>query len=155
MAIMDKLNEFADAASVAMAAGTANLTNQIDTSVVRDIGNGEPLYLVISVATGIATGGSAGTIQFALVSDDTASIATNGTQTTHILTKAFATSGTAIAAGTVLACVPLPLGVAAAYERYMGVQVIVGTTTTTAGAVDAYLTPSPVGGWKAYADATN
>jgi len=47
MAILDKLNEFGDAFDITESAGTYNLTNQIDTgSVVRDLGIGEPLFLV-------------------------------------------------------------------------------------------------------------
>ena len=155
MAIFDRLTEFADAVSVAASAGTANIGNQIDTgTVVRDIGNGEPLYLVISVATGITTEDTAGTIQFKLVSDASASIATDGSASEHFATKAFVTGSTAIPVGTVLACVPLPM-VGVAYERYLGVQAVVAGATTNAGAIDAYLSMTPVGGWKAYPDATN
>lgn len=147
--IMDSRLEFADAASVAAAAGTANLTNQIDTgSVVRDLGNGEPIYLVVTVDTSIVTGGSAGTIAYQLVSDDTASIATNGTQTVHAVSKSFVTGSTATlaagtAAGAVAWVIALPQGIA--YERYLGVQAVIGTTTTTAGKVNAFLTKDLTG----------
>lgn len=154
--IFDARTEFADAVSVAAAAGTANLTNQIDTgSVVRDLGNGEEIFLVVSVDTGIVTGGSAGTIAYQLVSDDTASIATNGTQTIHATSKAFTTGASAssankTAAGDIAWIVALPQGVA--YERYLGVQYVIGTTTTTAGKVNAYLTKDKTI-WQAYPDA--
>ena len=62
MAILDKRAEFADAVSVAAAAGTALIGSQIDLGVARDIGNGEPLYLVLTCDTSIITGGAAGTI---------------------------------------------------------------------------------------------
>lgn len=156
MAILDKLTEFGDAFDITESAGTYNLTNQIDTgSVVRDLGAGEPLYLIISVATGIKVASSTGTLQFKLVSDASADIATDGSASVHFATAAFATSSTAIAAGTVLACVPLPMAGATAYERYLGVQAVVGTTAISEGAVDAYLSPTPVGGYKSYPDATN
>lgn len=154
--ILDARLEFADAVSVAAAAGTANLTNQVDTgSVVRDMGNGEEIFLVVTVDTAIITGGSAGTIAYQLVSDDTASIATNGTQTIHAISKAFVTGGTAsdanrTSAGSVAWVLALPQGVA--YERYLGVQAVVGTTTITAGKVNAFLTKDKTG-WAAYPDA--
>ena len=154
--IIDSRLEFADAVSVAAAAGTANLTNQIDLGTVsRDIANGEPMYLIVTVDTDIVTGGSAGTIAYQLVSDDTASIATNGTQTIHATSKAFVTGSTASTAnftkaGQVAWVLPLPQGVV--YERYLGVQYVIGTTTTTAGKVNAFLTHDRTI-WQAYNDA--
>jgi hypothetical protein len=155
--IMDKRTEFADAVSVVGTAGTTiNVGSQIDLSVARDIGAGQPLYLVINVDTDIITGGAAGTIAFQLVSDSTDSIATNGTQSIHFVTKAFVTDDAALNeldSGEVAAVIALPMeGVA--YERYLGVQAVIGTTDTTAGKINAFLTHD-VAKWKAYADAVN
>lgn len=153
--ILDARNEFADALSVAQSAGTFNCTNQVDTgSVVRDLGNGEEIFLVVTVDTGITTAGSAGTIAFQLVSDDTASISTS-TQTIHATSKAFVTGSTAsdankTSAGSIAWVLALPQGVA--YERYLGVQYVVGTTATNAGKINAFLTKDKAG-WAAYADA--
>lgn len=155
--ILDKRGEFADAASVAQAAGTYNLPNQIDLQEARDIGNGQPVYLVIVVSTEIITGGSAGTIEFRLVSDASASIATDGSASLHFRSQAFVTDGTdatEMRAGRTVVCMALPLEALEPYERYLGVQYVIATTTTTAGAVDAFLTLDP-NGWKAYADAQN
>lgn len=154
MAITDERNYFADAMSVAMAAGTANLTNQIDLGAAdQDVGVGDPLYAVVVATTGIITGGVAGTIQFRLVSDAQAAIDL-ATCSVHETGPSFATGATEIAAGTVLFCVALPPhGGGAAYEEFLGMQVIVGTTATTAGAVDAFLTTVPPGNWKSLADA--
>ncbi|MEK9737680.1 MAG: hypothetical protein VW239_10210, partial [Candidatus Nanopelagicales bacterium] len=82
MAIMDKLAEFCDATSVAAAAGTAVIGNQIDLSAAGiDIGRGTPpVYLVITCATSIITGGAAGTAQFELVSDSVATLDSTVTQ---------------------------------------------------------------------------
>lgn len=157
--IMDKLTEFADSVTVANTAGaTYNLTNQVDTSVVRDIGQGQPVYLVIVVdggADGIITGGTAGTITFRLVSDDSASIATNGTATQHWVSQAFVTDDAALNALNLgdKIVVALPMGLPN-YERYLGVQYTVTTTDTTAGTVSAFLTLDPTG-WKSYPDAQN
>ena len=154
MAIFDAYAEFCDAVSVAVAAGTSLIGNQIDSSVVRDLGRGKPVYLVITVDTTIATGGSAGTIQFALASDDSASIHTT-TSTRHLLTPAYVTDDSPdIDAGSVLFCGPIPDNGYAAYERYLGILLIVGTTTITAGKVNAFLTLDPVDVYKAYPQAT-
>ena len=155
---MDERTEFADATSVAAAAGTALIGDVIDTEVVRDMGMGQPVYLVITTDTEIITGGAAGTLTFKLASDAQAAIATNGSASEHFTTKAFVTDGTdandaELKAGGVIAMVALPAeGVP--YERYLGILAVTATTTTTAGAINAFLTLDPHG-WTAYADATN
>lgn len=155
--IFDARNEFCDATSLNTgAAGTYLLGNQIDLSLAGvattpgQIGAVDDVYLVISVDTGIAAG-SAGTVQFQLVSDDTASIATNGTATVHAVTAAFTTgtgTGTgALKAGTVLAIMELPK--AFNYERYLGVLQVTGTAAITAGKINAFLT-TDAAAWAAY-----
>ena len=154
--IIDERTEFADATSVAGAAGTALIGDVIDTEVVRDIGQGHPVYLVITCDTSIITGGVAGTITFALVSDDAAAIAADGSATVHFQTKAFVTDDDAaneLDAGATIAVVALPME-GAAYERYLGILATIATSTVTAGAINAFLTLDPTG-WKAYPDAVN
>lgn len=156
--ILDKKLELCDAVSVALTAGATpqNVGNIIDLDAARDIGNGEQLFLVVTVDTEIITGGSAGTIQFQLVSDSSDTIATNGSQTIHFVSNDFVTDGTdanaaELKAGKVPVCVALPVqGVP--YERYLALQVIVLTTDTTAGKINAFITKDPTG-WKAYPNA--
>ena len=146
--IMDERLEFADAVSVAAAAGTALIGDVIDlSSIGRDIGDGEPLWLVISVDTEIITGGSAGTLQFVLASDAQAAIATDGTATAHYTSRAFVTddsaaNDTAMNAGQFPVVIALPRE-GPVYERYLGILAITGTTTTTAGKINAFLTLDP------------
>lgn len=154
--ILDERLEFADAVSVAAAAGTALIGDVIDLQTARDIGSGEPLYLVITVDTSIITGGNAGTIQFILASDAQAAIATDGSASVHFTSKAFVTDDDALNdldAGAVAVAVAIPMeGVA--YERYLGILAVIATTTVTAGKINAFLTLD-VAKWKAYADAAN
>ena len=144
--ILDERNEFADAVSVAAAAGTALIGDVIDLgSISRDIGAAEHLYLVISVDTEIITGGTAGTIKFQLASDAQAAIATDGTATIHWDSGTFVTDDAAVNdsllnAGSILAQIALPMS-GREYERYLGILCTVGTTTVTAGAISAFLTP--------------
>lgn len=152
--IIDARNEFCDAVAVAGDAGTALLGNVLDLgTAARDIGNGEPLYLNITVDTEIITGGLAGTIQFFLASDAQAAIAVDGTATVHltgpsIVTDDAAVNGALANAGSVILSAPLPQGT---YERYLGVLCTIGTTTVTAGKINAFLTKDPRGN-KAYPD---
>lgn len=149
--ILDERTEFADAVALNTgAAGTYLIGDQVDVSLAGvsatpgHIGAVDDLYLVIQVDTGI-TAGSAGTVQFQLVSDDSASVATNGTATVHLTTAAFATGTgtgtTTLKAGTVLACMELPKTFS--YERYLGLLQVTGTAAITAGKINAFLTPDP------------
>jgi len=153
--ILDKRTEFADAVALNTgAAGTYLIGSQLDLSEVRDVGNGKEVYFVVTVATGIEVASSTGTVAFKLASDDSASVSTT-TSTVHYTSPEFATSTTTdtttLAAGTVLFAVPLPLE-GNAYERYLGILQVTGTTAISAGAINAFLT-FDVQKWKAYADA--
>lgn len=156
--ILDERTEFADAVSVAAAAGTALIGDVIDLEVARDIGNGRPVYLCITTDTEIITAGAAGTVKFQLVSDAQAAIAVDGTATVHIDTGTFVTDDAAansaqLNVGGVIFMGPLPLE-GPVYERYLGILAVTATTTTTAGKINAFLTLDP-GKWKAYPDAVN
>jgi len=156
---LDERTEFCDNVDVSASAGTALIGDVIDSSVVRDLGNGQPVYLVIRTGgTEIITGGSAGTLQFRLVSDSAAAIATSGDATEHFRTDTFVTDDSAansdlFNAGGLIFMGAIPLE-GPAYERYVGILAVTATTTTTAGTVNAFLTLDP-GGWTSYADATN
>jgi len=157
--IMDKRVEFADAVSVAAGAGTALIGDQIPLgSVHRDIGQGQDIYLVITVDTEIITGGLAGTIKFQLVSDAAAAIATDGSATVHWDSGTFVTYDAAandskLNAGSILACVQLP-SEGKTYEAFLGILCIIATTTVTAGKINAFLTLDPTG-WQAYPQGVN
>ena len=145
--VMDSTLEFADAVSVAAAAGTALIGNVVDITAVRDLGNGQPVYFVVTVDTEIITGGSAGTIAFQLVSDAQAAIAVDGSATVHIDTGTFVTDDAAandaqMNAGSIVCCIALPLE-GKVYERYVGVLAVIATTTVTAGKINAFLTLDP------------
>jgi len=129
--------------------GTNLADNQIDMSVVRDVGQGQPMYLVIRVTTTFV--GATGTCNFRLRSDDTASIDPS-TSTAHWESGAIAVADLAEGKTFVVA---LPIE-GNAYEQYLGLQYVVATASFTAGGVDSYLTIDPpntkFGG---YADGAN
>lgn len=143
--ILDERLEFADAAAIAL--NTTNAiapnTDVIDlgaTPTLRDLGNGEPIFLVIQVSTAFA---GAGNVTFDLVSDSTANLATS--KTTHLTTGALAY--TVYTAGkTFIYALPQE----ATYERYLGLW----ETTSgnlTGGNINAFLTKDPAR-WTAYND---
>jgi hypothetical protein len=150
MAIIDSLLEFSDAQDISQVAATYLSTNQIDMSVAREVSMGQPLYLVIQIEEAVV--GSSSTIEFRLRSDSTAAVHAT-TSTAHFTTGAIAEA--VLVAGYTIT-IPLPTnGAGAVYEQFLGVQYIVGTATTTAGTVNAYLTIDPPTSNKHYADATN
>lgn len=149
--IFDELLEFADALAINTGgAGTYFIGDVIDlqTQQIRDIGNGQPVYLVISVDTALAS--ATGTVNFQLVSDAQAAIATDGSATVHAQTGPKAQA--AVVAGTTFV-IPLPLELPK-YERYLGILQVVATAAFTAGKINAFLTLDPYG-WKAYPDGVN
>ena len=150
--ILDERNEFADATSVAAAAGTALIGDVIDLGA-DGVNQADEMFLVIQTSTEIITGGTAGTIQFFLCSDAAASLASAvvANCTTHVasailITDDSAANSTALNAGEYIYVGALPRGV---YERYLGILCTIGTTTVTAGAINAFLTPNPPS-WKAF-----
>lgn len=157
--ILDELLEFADASSVANAAGTVLLGDVIDLGgTTQDVGLGEELWLIIQTTTEIITGGVAGTIQFFLCSDALATLGGGvvASTTEHYATRALITDDAGandaeLNAGGVIAAVRLPSGT---YERYLGILVTIATTTVTAGAVNAFLTKD-YAKWVAMADGSN
>lgn len=145
MSIVDSRLEFCSAVAVTGSTGTNLIGSQIDLgSANLNIGNGEPLFLVIAVETAITVSTSTGTHAFKLVSDDSASISTT-TSTVHLTSPTYTGNQ---AKGKKLFVAALPYGV---YERYLGILDVVGTEVSTAGKVDAYLTRFPPS-WKAYPD---
>ena len=143
--ILDERTEFCDATSAILNIGNAIIGDVVDlgaTPTLRDIGNGEPLYLVIQVTTAFV--GATATIQFQLASDSTANLATS--KTVHYDTGAIAVASY-IAGFTKVVALPMEV----TYERYLGLWETVATANVTAGAINAFLTHD-VAKWAAYDD---
>jgi len=156
--ILDTFADFGEGLDCSQSAGTFLIGSQIDLgtgNTLRDIGNGEPIYLVILTDVEIITAGAAGTINWSLASDSTAAISTT-TSTVHLTTPTYVTDGTdandaELKAGGLVYAGHLPAG---DYERFLGILVTVATTTTTAGTVHAFLTKD-ISKWVAYNDSAN
>ncbi len=145
--VLDSYVEFADATAVNTGGVASYLVgNVMDLGAVsRDIGQGQPVYLVIQVETAIAS--ATGSFKFKLCSDAQAAIAVDGTQTIHLAVGPFLEG--VLTAGTLVCCVALPMGIV--YERYLGIVQETITAAATAGKINAFLTMDPTG-WRAYPD---
>ena len=148
MAIIDSLAQFGVDQDISQVTGTYLFTNQIDLGIAgRDPGNGQPVYLNIVITEAVA--GTSSTVNFRLRSDDSATIHAT-TSSAHIETGDIPEA--TLVVGFKLS-IPIPVqGVP--YERYLGLQAVVGGATTTTGKATAWLSPDPIG-WKSYADASN
>ncbi len=134
--IMDERTEFCDADVLTTTTGTNNEGDIIDTGpVARDMGAGQPIYLVVEVTTAVTSAGAA-TVRFQLVSDATSTIATDGSQTIHWQSAAIGKADL-VAGYQIVVEVPQEAPV---WERYMAVQAVVATAALTAGAINAFLT---------------
>lgn len=169
--IMDNLTEFCDAVSLAGATGTQNqgdivntlaagITNQLLVTLDPGTGQGDEVFLVITVESATAGNGvgiiaaAPGTISFRLVSDATSTISTT-TATVHYTSRAFVTDvagSEALKEGSIAVVTKLPAD--QTYEQFLGVQTIVATANPTAGKINAFLT-TDARKWKSYADAIN
>lgn len=145
---VDKQAEFSDSQAVT---ATAISTNVMDlyagtgtsavNNVLRDIGTGQDVYLVVQVDT-TATAAGAATVTVTLESDSVVGLSTS--PTVHFTSVAFALA--AMTAGANLVVIKLPAG---SYERYLGVRYTVATGPLTAGAFSAFLT-TDAQAWRAY-----
>lgn len=125
----DKLNTFGTEQAVT---STAASTDIIDLGAVRDIGNGEPLELVILV-TESATASGAATVTFDLQTDDNSGFSSAAT-----LASSGAIGKAALTAGTEVLRIEVPFDV----ERYLRVYYTVATGPLTAGKFTAFLAHS-------------
>ncbi len=142
---LDAKNEFSDAQAVTSTAISSNVIDLGATNTLKDIGLGEPLWLVIITQTTCTDSGSDATVTFTLESAADAGL-TSG-PVVHYTTGAlaFATYATA---GTVVVAIRMP---SADYKRYVGVRYTVASGPLTAGKFDAFLTHD-IQKWKSYAD---
>jgi hypothetical protein len=145
MSILDAFCEFSDAQAVTSSA-ISNVFDSGSDNTLKNLGVGEPMWLVVLTQTTATDTSSDATLTVSLESDSTANLATSAT--VHYTTAALAFAAYATA-GTVLVCIPLPSG---QYERYAGVRYTVASGPLTAGKFDAFLTRDP-SLWQAYANA--
>lgn len=127
--ILDAQLQFSDAQAVTAAAGS---TNTIDLGAVRDIGTGQDLYIVVSVATTLTDGGSNTGTSVALEGDSTTTFTPDATQTLFSFPQA-------AEAGTVRYA-KLDPGSAPLQYRYIRLYYTPSGANLTGGAFDAFLT---------------
>lgn len=152
MALLDDRCEFADATALS----TAGAPNTVTIGDVYDLGSpgfggtpntvtypgdGTPMYLVITVDTGITAAG-AGVLNFWLATAATADVASSST--VIYASPSFTTAASAPVgqrAGDLLVCTAIPnipIG-----KRYLGIVQVTTTQAITAGKINAFLVRDP------------
>lgn len=134
---IDKELQFADGTWAPTATGDNISPNVLDTSPLggtptanggRNIGEGEDLYLVVTVKTAVTSAGAA-TVDFRLRTDSNA----NGTTSPVDLVSSGAIAKASLTAGTQIK-LRLP---SATYKKFIMVDANIGTAVLTAGAFEA------------------
>jgi hypothetical protein len=138
-AIIDSTLQFCNATALSTAAtGLALVGNVIDLTVARNVGNGRPLFLVITVTTAPTSAGAA-PVQFILASGAVAAVPVDGSATQHYASAAIPKATLVVGYQLI---VPLPLELPA-YQEFLAIQQNVGTAALTAGAITAELVLDP------------
>lgn len=122
----DKLNTFGTDQAVTT---TTASTDIVDLGAARDMGNGEPLELVVLVTETVTAAGAA-TVTFTLETDDNA-----GFSSTFVLASSGAMAKAALTTGTEVLRVKVPLDA----ERFLRTNYTVATGPLTAGKFTAFL----------------
>lgn len=143
--LQDAQDLFSNAQAITATAVSTNIVdaNAVD-NVLKDLGTGKPMYLVLTCSeTFVSTGSS--TLTITLESDSTSDLATSATvhNTTVAIPKASLVAN--------MEPIVLVMQLAPTYERYVGVRYTVGVANFTAGKLTAALVGS-VPKYKAYAN---
>ncbi len=136
--LLDKLTTFSDQQTIAAVASTIASTYSVDVGAagtdnmgntpIQDIGR-TPVDLLVQVTETVTSAGAA-TVTFQLIHSDNADLSS----------PTILATTPAIALATLVAGYQARLGMAPGVtKRYIGVQYVIGTATTTAGKVTAGL----------------
>lgn len=137
---LDAHNQFSDEQAITAAADSTNI---IDLGINRDIGTGEPLYLVVVVDIALTDAGDDSVITVALQGDSTSTITPDGTE--DVITIPALT-----AAGKIFFARLAP-GSAPLQYQYINIKYSPSNGSLTTGSFTSFLTHD-IDKWKAYAD---
>lgn len=139
--LLDKQTQFSDAQAITASAAS---TNYIDQSVIKNLGVGEELTLVVLVTVAFTDTGSDSTVTPSLQTDDNTSFSSAAT------IRTFDTLAALSAAGTQRIYKLEPYTQAGIYERYIQLYYTVAGGNLTTGSISAFLTLNAQA-WKSYA----
>lgn len=127
--ILDAQLQFSDSQAITAAAAS---TNYVDLGAVRDIGTGEPLYIVVNVEVAFTDGGSDSTLSVYLYGDSSTTFTPDGSDLLFTIPALTAAKTTFIAR--------LDPAMAALQYRYIELYYSPNNGNLSTGTVSAYLT---------------
>ena len=140
--ITDKLATFCDGVALNTGgAGNYVLGDQIDLGAARGagfMGGVDGLFLVITVDVAADSANDTATASFSLLTDS----GSNMTTAPVVLATTAVLAVPALVKGKLVAAIALPSD-PSAYKRYLGIRQTTGVEAFTAGAINAFLTPTP------------
>ncbi|MBA7651169.1 hypothetical protein ES703_58984 [subsurface metagenome] len=129
---------FSDVQSLIHATGSVFSTNAIDLGVLRDVGKGRPMYVVVVVDTAIDSTSDGATLAIQLIEEDT--VETDGTITlatdSPVLLSTEVFLEAVLTKGRTPIIIPIPPGIAL---RYIGLGYVIDGEAITAGEVTAFV----------------
>ncbi len=133
---VDSLLLFSDGQDLSQSTGDFYSTKVLNLGSTKDPGGGKVMYLVIVVDEAFTSSSSTATVKFSLIDEADTTLDSSSVEIvssdTLIVTRL--TLGKAIV-------IPIPFGLIT--QQYIGVRYDIGTDTTTAGTVTAFLALDP------------
>ncbi len=133
---VDSLTLFSDGQDLSQSTGDFYSSNSIDMGSTLDPGAGETVNLIICVDEAFTSSSSTATVKFSLVDEEDATIDSGSVEIVSTDTIIVTT----LTLGKVLV-IPIPAGLIT--QQFLGVRYDIGTDTTTAGTVTAFLGTTP------------
>ncbi len=133
--ILDSLLKLSDGQDFSQTTGDYYSSNVINSGVTRDIGPGETLALFIAVDEAFTSSSSTATVKFSVIDEADTTLDSSSVEivsTDDIIV-------TRLTLGKII-ILPIPSGLLT--QQYLGMRVDIGTDTTTAGTVTAYIGPA-------------
>ena len=133
--ILDSLLKLSDAQDFSQSTGDFYSTNVINASVTRDIGPGETLALFVMVDAAFTSSSSTATVKFSVIDEADTTLDSSSVEIVSSDTLVV----TRLTLGKII-IIPIPSGLIT--QQYLGMRVDIGTDTTTAGTVTAFIGPA-------------
>ena len=133
--ILDSLLLLSSAQDFSQTTGDYYSTNVINASVTRDIGPGEMLALIIVVDEAFTSSSSTATVIFSVIDEADTTLDSSSVE----IVKTDTLVVTRLTLGKIIV-IPIPAGLIT--QQYLGMRVDIGTDTTTAGTVTAFIGPA-------------
>ncbi len=137
--ILDSLLKLSNTQTFSETTGNYYSDNVVDTStVLGDIGAGETLALFIVVEVAFTSSSSTATVKFSVIDD-----ANNGIDSSSV--EIVSTGELIVTRLTIGKIIILPIPAGAITQQFLGMRVDIGTDTTDAGTVSAFIGPANFG----------